>query len=132
MLPDDERDAVNQGTLNAGGGDSGRGIFSAPIMRGRLPPSTTSVSSRCARRTCRWPKLSPQSNDGKPYDDWRAMLDDKSVDAVAITAPHHLHCQLAMAALQAGKHVLLEKADGFVGRRMQPYHRRPPRPAAAN
>ena len=37
------------------------------------------------------------------------MLDDKSVDAVAITAPHHLHCQLAVAALQAGKHVLLEK-----------------------
>ena len=32
-----------------------------------------------------------------------------SVDAVAITAPHHLHCELAVAALQAGKHVLLEK-----------------------
>ena len=46
---------------------------------------------------------------GKPYGDWRAMLDDKSVDVVAITAPHHLHCELAMAALQAGKHVLLEK-----------------------
>jgi predicted dehydrogenase len=46
---------------------------------------------------------------GKPYSDWRAMLDDKSLDAVAITAPHHLHCQLAVAALQAGKHVLLEK-----------------------
>ena len=46
---------------------------------------------------------------GKPYGDWRAMLDDKSVEAVAITAPHHLHCELAEAALQAGKHVLLEK-----------------------
>ncbi len=46
---------------------------------------------------------------GKPYGDWRAMLDDKSVDAVAITAPHHLHCRLAVAALEAGKHVLLEK-----------------------
>jgi phthalate 4,5-cis-dihydrodiol dehydrogenase len=46
---------------------------------------------------------------GKPYSDWRAMLDDQSVDAVAITAPHHLHCELAVAALQAGKHVLLEK-----------------------
>jgi phthalate 4,5-cis-dihydrodiol dehydrogenase len=46
---------------------------------------------------------------GKPYSDWRAMLDDKSLDAVAITAPHHLHCRLAVAALEAGKHVLLEK-----------------------
>lgn len=46
---------------------------------------------------------------GKPYGDHRALLDDKSVDAVAITAPHHLHCELTVAALQAGKHVLLEK-----------------------
>jgi len=46
---------------------------------------------------------------GKPYGDWRAMLDDGSVDAVAITAPHHLHGELAIAALAAGKHVLLEK-----------------------
>lgn len=46
---------------------------------------------------------------GKPYGDWRAMLDDKSVEAVAITAPHHLHCGMAVAALHAGKHVLLEK-----------------------
>ena len=46
---------------------------------------------------------------GKPYGDWRAMLDDQSVDAIAITAPHHLHCPLAVAALEAGKHVLLEK-----------------------
>src|SRR4029079_15617126 len=46
---------------------------------------------------------------GKPYGDWRAMLDDRAVDAVAITAPHHLLCEFAVAALAAGKHVLLEK-----------------------
>jgi len=46
---------------------------------------------------------------GKPYGDWRALLDDRAVDAVAITAPHHLHCEFAVAALAAGKHVLLEK-----------------------
>lgn len=50
-----------------------------------------------------------REHGGKPYRDYRAMLDDKSVDAVAITAPHHLHGELAVAALQAGKHVLLEK-----------------------
>ena len=46
---------------------------------------------------------------GKPYGDWRAMLDDSVRRAVAITAPHHLHCEFAVAALAAGKHVLLEK-----------------------
>lgn len=50
-----------------------------------------------------------REHGGKPYGNWRAMLDDAAVDAVAITAPHHLHCPLAIAALEAGKHVLLEK-----------------------
>jgi len=46
---------------------------------------------------------------GTPYTDWRRLIDDKAVDAVAITAPHHLHAPFAIAALEAGKHVLLEK-----------------------
>ena len=50
-----------------------------------------------------------REHGGKPYGDWRAMLDDAAVEAVAITAPHHLHCTLAVAALEAGKHVFLEK-----------------------
>ena len=36
---------------------------------------------------------------GKPYGDWRHLIDDRSVDAVAITAPHHLHSALAIAAV---------------------------------
>lgn len=39
--------------------------------------------------------------------DWSLGLDD--VDAVTICTPHHLHAPQAIAALQAGKHVLLEK-----------------------
>jgi phthalate 4,5-cis-dihydrodiol dehydrogenase len=46
---------------------------------------------------------------GTPYDDWRRLLDDGAVDAVVIATPHHLHCEMAMAAAKAGKHVLLEK-----------------------
>lgn len=37
------------------------------------------------------------------------LLADPAVDAVAIATPVHLHFELAMAALQAGKHVLVEK-----------------------
>ncbi len=46
---------------------------------------------------------------GTPYTDWRRLIDDKAVEAIAITAPHHLHAPFAIAALEAGKHVLLEK-----------------------
>jgi predicted dehydrogenase len=41
--------------------------------------------------------------------DFRRMLDDRDVDAVAIATPDHWHAPLAMLALAAGKHVYLEK-----------------------
>lgn len=37
------------------------------------------------------------------------VLDDPKIDAVAIATPAHTHFELAMAALKAGKHVLVEK-----------------------
>jgi len=42
-------------------------------------------------------------------DDWRKVLSDFEVDALLICTPHHLHSEPAIAALQAGKHVLVEK-----------------------
>jgi myo-inositol 2-dehydrogenase/D-chiro-inositol 1-dehydrogenase len=41
--------------------------------------------------------------------DWHAVLGDASIEAVAIATPNHLHADIAVAALEAGKHVLLEK-----------------------
>ncbi|MGO4526636.1 Gfo/Idh/MocA family protein [Microvirga sp. 2MCAF35] len=46
---------------------------------------------------------------GRSYGDWRALLDDSSVDAVLIATPHHLHEKIAIEAARAGKHILLEK-----------------------
>jgi predicted dehydrogenase len=43
------------------------------------------------------------------YVDWRELLRDKSVDIVVIATPNFLHPEMAIAALRAGKHVLLEK-----------------------
>ena len=41
--------------------------------------------------------------------DWREALTDPEVDAVAIATPVRTHFELAYAALQAGRHVLVEK-----------------------
>jgi predicted dehydrogenase len=41
--------------------------------------------------------------------DAHALIADPAVDAVAICTPIHTHFQLASAALEAGKHVLVEK-----------------------
>ena len=41
--------------------------------------------------------------------DFRKVLEDKNVDAVFIATPEHWHAPMAIMALQAGKHVYVEK-----------------------
>jgi predicted dehydrogenase len=45
----------------------------------------------------------------KAGGDMRRLLDDKSVDAVLIATPDHWHAPAAILALDAGKHVYVEK-----------------------
>lgn len=49
------------------------------------------------------------THGGRAYRDWRALLDDPAVAAVAIATPHDRHVEIAVAALASGRHVLLEK-----------------------
>ena len=41
--------------------------------------------------------------------DWADLIADPAVDAVMVATPVHTHYEIAMAALRAGKHVLVEK-----------------------
>ncbi|MEO9894717.1 Gfo/Idh/MocA family oxidoreductase [Aurantibacter sp.] len=45
----------------------------------------------------------------KVEKDFRKVLEDKDVDAVFIATPEHWHAPMAIMALQAGKHVYVEK-----------------------
>lgn len=45
----------------------------------------------------------------KTYNDWRRMLEQKDIDAVTISTPDHMHAPIAMAAMQLGKHVYVQK-----------------------
>ncbi len=45
----------------------------------------------------------------KRYADIRKMLADKDIDAITIATPEHWHTPMAIMALQARKHVYLEK-----------------------
>lgn len=42
------------------------------------------------------------------YADWRALIDAPNVDAVGVAAPNALHFEMARAALEAGKHTVVE------------------------
>jgi predicted dehydrogenase len=45
----------------------------------------------------------------KTNKDFREVLQQKNVDAITIAAPDHWHAPMAIAGLQAGKHVYVEK-----------------------
>ncbi len=47
------------------------------------------------------------------YSDYRKLLERKDVEAVFIATPCDLHVEMAIAALQAGKHVYCEKPLGI-------------------
>ena len=55
-------------------------------------------------------KLVPSA---KTYMDYRYMLDDKSIDAVLIATPQHLHREHFVASVEAGKHIYQEKTMAF-------------------
>jgi predicted dehydrogenase len=49
----------------------------------------------------------------RTYRDYRGLLEDKSIDAVLISTPQHLHAEHFITALDAGKHVYQEKTMAF-------------------
>ncbi len=44
--------------------------------------------------------------------DWRAVVENPAVDAVSVTVPNAMHREIAVAAIEAGKHVWVEKPVG--------------------
>jgi predicted dehydrogenase len=46
---------------------------------------------------------------GKPFKDYRALLDQKEVDYVLIATPEHWHAKMTLDAADAGKHIYCEK-----------------------
>jgi predicted dehydrogenase len=63
--------------------------------------------------------LKVASTGAKPYDNYKRVLDDKSIDVVVVATPDHWHAQMTIDAVEAGKDVYVEKPmahtieDGF-------------------
>lgn len=77
------------------------------------------VVALARRKPDRLALMQKELNIAEGYTDWREMLDKSKLDAVVIATPHNLHVEPALAALDCGLHVLLEKpaADTIEGAR---------------
>ena len=63
---------------------------------------------------------------GKRYTDWRELLDKeaKNFDTANVSTPDHMHAPIAMAAMQLGKHVYVQKPlthDVFESRKLREF-----------
>ena len=79
----------------------------ACVHRGEVPG--LELGAVCDIAPHRLEECARQFPEAARYDRYEDLLADGSLDAVIIAVPHPLHTMVAMAALEAGKHVQLEK-----------------------
>ena len=58
-------------------------------------------------------KRADEFGASKAFTDYRELLADPEIDAVEILLPHHVHAEIGIEALAAGKHVSLQKPMGI-------------------
>ena len=51
--------------------------------------------------------------DAKVYTDYHELLADPTIDAVHVLTPNVAHCEITVAALDAGKHLLCENRSAI-------------------
>ena len=56
----------------------------------------------------------------QPVTDWRTVIGKKDVDIVIVATPHNLLAEITLAAVSAGKHVLVEKPAARRAKELEP------------
>ncbi len=89
-------------------------LGAASIARSRTLPAmalaaSVEVRALASRNPEKGAELCEQFGIPRLYTSYEDLLADPEIDAVYLPLPNHLHAQWAIAAMEAGKHVLCEK-----------------------
>jgi predicted dehydrogenase len=87
----------------------GAGYWGRNLVRNALQSPATRLTAVCDADISRATGLAGSFNGVEAVDDVARVLDDPSVEAVVVATPPATHLEVAMAAIEAGKHVLVEK-----------------------
>jgi predicted dehydrogenase len=100
-------DRINYGVIGVGGMGGGH----LKILKDFSAAENIAVLSVCdvfekRRRAAQTAAGIPES---QAFGDYRRVLDNKDIDVVVIATPDHWHSRIAIEAMEAGKHIYLEK-----------------------
>lgn len=87
----------------------GYGYWGPNLVRNFMEASGSTVVAVCDLRAERLAQLKVRYPSIRILNNTQELLDDPGIDAVAIATPVSSHFDLAISALRAGKHVLVEK-----------------------
>ena len=93
-------------------GVGGRG---SALLRGTLAEPNVAIVAICDLKPDRLDKAASLASRDNPktFSDYHKLLEQKDIEAVYIASPCDLHVEMAIAAIQAGKHVYCEKPVGI-------------------
>ena len=87
----------------------GYGYWGPNLVRNFNAVDGVNVQSICEYNQLRRDQARLRYQNIQLTDDFQSILDDSAIDAIAIATPAASHHRLAMAAMNAGKHIFVEK-----------------------
>jgi predicted dehydrogenase len=87
----------------------GAGYWGPNLVRNALQSPATQLIAVCDSDLARASRLASSFSGVDATHDLRQLLDEPMVEAIAVATPPVTHLEVAMAAIEAGKHVLVEK-----------------------
>ena len=87
----------------------GLGAQGKAHIRSWLSHDNVELAAVCDVDEKRLAEAAAIARDARPIEDLRTIIDDPDIDAISIATPDHWHTPAALLAMDAGKHVYVEK-----------------------